>query len=50
MPVVPNMDEWEMLEIGLGLTQSITHNPWPMDHPHEFKFKLIDLGMSCQDQ
>ena len=53
MTVVPNVDEWEMLEIGLGLTQPITHGPWIVHMGYlisEFKFKLTNLAMSCQDQ
>ena len=48
-----NVDEWEILEIGLGLTQPITHGPRIIHMDYlisEFKFKLIDLDMSCQDQ
>ena len=48
-----NVDEWEMLEIGLGLTQPITHGPWIVHMDYlisEFKFELTDFDMSCQNQ
>ena len=50
MIVVPNVDEWQMLEIRLGF--DLTHNPWIVHMGYlisEFKFNLIDLDMSCQD-
>ena len=46
-----NVDEWEMLEIGLGLTQPITHGPWIVHMDYlisEFKFELTDFDMGCQ--
>ena len=53
MTVVPNVDEWEMLEIGLVLIQPINHGPWIVHMAYlisKFKFKLIDIGMSYQYQ
>ena len=49
MTVVPSVDEWEMLEIGLVLTQPINPGPWIVHMGYltsKFKFKLTDIGMS----
>ena len=53
MTVVPSVDKWEMLEIGLVLTQPINHGPWIVHMGYlvsKFKFKLIDIGMIYQYQ
>ena len=53
MIVVPSVDEWEMLEIGLVLIQPINHGPWIVHMAYlisKFKFKLTDIGMSYQYQ
>ena len=53
MTVVPSVDEWEMLEIGMVLTQPINHGPWIVHMGYlisKFKFKLTNIGMSYQYQ
>ena len=53
MTVVPSVDKWEMLEIGLVLTQLINHGPWIVHMGYlisKFKFKLTDIGRSYQYQ
>ena len=51
MTVVPNVDEWEMLEIGLVLIQPINHGPWIVHRGYlisKFKFKLTNIDIGYQ--